>query len=54
MTKEYITRVIYDPNNKTILCRAKGNDRIMGCLTFRIYDDIKMSELIFLTVCTSD
>ncbi len=50
MTKEYITRVIFDPNNKTIICKVKETGQIKGCLTFRIFEEIKMSELIFLTV----
>lgn len=43
-------KIVFDPNNKTIICKNKKEEKILGCLTFRIFDEIKMSELIFLTV----
>lgn len=50
MTKEYIMKIVFDPSNKTIICRSNQNNKILGCLTFKIYEEIKMTELIFLSI----
>lgn len=53
MPKDYITKLMFDMKHETIMLRNKSNE-LIGSICFRLFEEIKTVEIVFLAVSSNE
>ena len=54
MPKEYICKLMFDMKHEAIVIKKTANEKIIGGICFRVYEDQKFAEIAFLAITSEE